>query len=151
MSKLMLIIVHFLSVVFSMVLAVLIQNYLDYEIEKVIIIITSVYITMYFHTKKYKRKLDEKELIYSSLIMGAVFILIFSIPLWFSESLELMDFVLLSMYLIGTYVFTRITNKAYASTYAKYSCPECSENFTYKQLKKGRCPTCNIMTNEEEY
>lgn len=55
-----------------MVLVVLIQNYFEYEIEKVIIIITSVYITMYFHTKKYKHKVDEKELIHRSLIMGAV-------------------------------------------------------------------------------
>ncbi|WP_419768877.1 hypothetical protein [Arcobacter sp.] len=51
---------------------------------------------------------------------------------------------------LGFYSFFSIV-KNWKKKYIQYSkCPKCKETYTYKTLKKGMCPKCNIKTVDLE-
>jgi len=119
------------------------------EPEANTVIIISVNMCMYFHIKKFNRKLVKKELIVSALVMCVVFFSLSLLASYYNGNLSSFNdisFFLLFLYSLSIFIFTLMTNILYGKMYMIYKCPECNKEMNYKELKKRKyCPTCDIM------
>jgi len=118
------------------------------------IIIMSVFTCMYFHVKKYKRKLTTSEILRSALVMSLVFNLLSSVVSLSNGnilSLAELDFFLILIYSIAIFAYTWMTSFLYSKEYTLYKCAECDKEFNRKELEKLKyCPTCDILAIESK-
>jgi len=154
MSSIKLGLVFLLCIFLSIVFLAIVQMLIGIGLDANGIIVMSVFTCMYFHVKKYKRKLTTREIVRSALVMSLVFNLLSSVVSLSNGnivSLAELDFFLILIYSFGILAYTWMTSFLYSKEYTRYKCPECDNQFNRKELKKLKyCPTCDIMAIESK-
>lgn len=58
--------------------------------------------------------------------------------------------ILIPIFLIAVFLFYMFLKTKYEKEIKYTKCPKCKDTFTYADLDKGMCPTCNVKTIDME-